>query len=113
MIGTTGLTWDSDNLPVALRDSLGFGSRGPGATVNDNAIGQILADAFVSSPDDVPLSPSDKAKSGREFLEGFRSGEAPGWILETCRSFCQEELVWRDELDWPKCLTARAENPNE
>jgi hypothetical protein len=100
--GSTCLNWSSDNLSVSLRDSLGFGSRGPG--VNDNAIGQILHDAFVGGIEDSSPSANERAKSGREFLERFRSGDSPAWIQETCRSYCQEVLRWNDERYWPRCI---------
>jgi hypothetical protein len=96
--------WQSDSLPLALRDSLGFGTRGPG--LNDNAIGQILHDAFLG--DDSNLNANERAKSGRDFLEAFRNGNAPGWIQETCRTYCQEVLRWHDTRRWPKCIAPRS-----
>lgn len=105
----TGLTWDSDALPVYLRDSLGFGSRGPGGPgVNDNAIGQILHDAFMSGMDDSTPTANERAKNGREFLETFRTGDAPAWIKDTCRNYCVDVLRWRDERNWPRCISPRA-----
>jgi hypothetical protein len=99
-----GFNWLSDSLPLALRDSLGFGVYGPGE-VNDNAIGQILHDAFAG--EDLILNANDRAKSGRDFLETFRNGNAPGWIQETCRTYCQEALRWTDIPRWPKSIASR------
>lgn len=106
--GAVKLVWDSENLPTLLRDSLGFGSRGPGRVSNDNAVGQILFDAFVGSADDTHLSANEKAKRGRPFLLRFRAGEGPGWLREVCRGYCRDVLGWAEEERWPACIAQRA-----
>jgi hypothetical protein len=104
LAGTSGMLWESNSLAAVLRDSLGFGVRSPGA-VNDNAIGQLLYDAFVS--DGSTKTASERAKAGREFLERFRDGDAPEWIRDICRTYCRDILRWENENNWPLCVAVR------
>ncbi|MFM8274624.1 MAG: hypothetical protein ACKODX_20160, partial [Gemmata sp.] len=107
--GVTRLTWGMDRLPAALRDSLGFGQqRGPAAKNNDQAVGQLLYNAFLAPPGGPLPAAAAQGSAGREsVLTPFEAGDGPGWIVQLCRAYARDTLGWTDEQTWPVCLRGR------
>jgi hypothetical protein len=90
----THIAWKSTDLKKMLEDTMGFGQKGPGR-VNPHQIARTLSSAFFDKQNE---------KSGDSFLSAFRMGEAPGWVIEVCKEYCQTVLAWSDSRTWPKCI---------
>lgn len=88
---------DDDYDTAWLNDALGFGVR---RKVNPHRIGEVMQRAFVRAPGQA----RENAPLGRAFLDQFKQGEAPGWIVAACREYAECTLDWGDRAVWPRCL---------
>lgn len=104
--GVINVKWNSDALTSLVKDTLGFGKRGP-RRVNDHQPGRILYEAFLANSASA-LPDNEAGKAGREFRNAFLRGDGPPWVLQICREFCRVHLNWKDENNWPQCLRANA-----
>lgn len=77
-----------------LKLSLGFAN-------NDNALGQVLYDAFVQHG---ARGANERAIKGREFARQYEEGKGPIWLLRICEIYAENELQWRDRRLWPGWL---------